>query len=180
MRGNRRICLLLWGALCLAIFLAAVRPVAAQSGSDSGQAGASATTAALEREFFAALREGNVKAFLSYVPKQGVNLGSQPEHASREQIEQQLQSHRGLFCKLFDSSCIDAPVDLANSARICSYRELLTHSEKVNTAASEMTRSGVRQAFLVARIKNDQCANSKLIDFIFNEESGGWKLFSIP
>lgn len=180
MRGSRRICLLWWEALLVALSLAATTPAAAQSAGDSGKTGATASTAALEREFFAALREGNVKAFLSYVPKQGVNLGSQPQHASREEIEQQLQAHRGLYCKLFDSSCIDAPIDLANSARACSYRELLTHSEKVNTAASEMTRSGVRQAFLVARIKNDQCANSKLIDFVFNEESDGWKLFSIP
>lgn len=171
---------LLCGAMFAAVVLATFGPASAQTSTESSKAGASASTATLEREFFAALREGNTKAFLSYIPKQGVNLGSQPQHTSREEVEQQFQSHRGLYCKLFDSSCIDAPIDLGNSARACSYRELLTHSEKVNTAASEMTRSGVRQAVLVARIKNDQCSNPKLIDFIFNYESGGWKLFSIP
>jgi hypothetical protein len=33
---------------------------------------------------------------------------------------------------------------------------------------------------LVARIENKQCPNDKLIDFIFNLEADGWKLFSIP
>jgi hypothetical protein len=172
---------MLWdGALLTAIVLASLLPLAAQSGAESSQAGTSASTAALEREFFSALREGNTKAFLAYVPAEGVNLGSEPQHASREEIEQQFQSHRGLYCKLFDASCIDAPIDLGNSARACSYRELLTRSDKVSTAASEVTRSGVRQAVLVARIKNDQCSNPKLIDFIFNFEADGWKLFSIP
>ena len=84
------------------------------------------------------------------------------------------------YCRLFDSSCIDAPLNLGNSARICSDRELLTRSEKVRTASSEVTRNGVQQAVLVAEVKNDQCSNSRLIDFIFNLDADGWKLFSIP
>ncbi len=43
-----------------------------------------------------------------------------------------------------------------------------------------MTRNGVQQAVLVAEVKNDQCSNAGLIDFIFNLEADGWKLFSIP
>jgi hypothetical protein len=38
----------------------------------------------------------------------------------------------------------------------------------------------VRQAILVARVNDEQCPDTKLIDFIFNAESEGWKLFSIP
>lgn len=136
--------------------------------------------ATLERDFFAAIRDGDAKKFLSYVPQQGVNLGTPGQRASRDEIEKQLDAHRGLYCKLFDSSCIDLPINLENSARACSYRELLTHSEKVSTAGSEMTRNGVQQAVLVARIKNDQCSTSKLIDFIFNLDADGWRLFSIP
>ena len=136
--------------------------------------------ATLEHDFFAAIRDGDAKKFLSYVPQQGVNLGTPGQRASRDEIEKQMDGHRGLYCKLFDSSCIDSPINLENSARACSYRELLTHSEKASTAGSEMTRNGVQQAVLVARIKNDQCSNSKLIDFIFNLDADGWKLFSIP
>ncbi len=174
---DRRLCSALLFLLALA---SAAGPAAAQSGVDSGKSNSSAATAALEKEFFAAIRDGDTKKFLSYVPQGGVNFGSQPEHLTRGDVEQQLLSHHGLYCKLFDSACIDAPIDLENSGRACSYRELLTRSAKVNTAASEITRSGVRQAVLVARIKNDQCTNPGLIDFIFNFEAGGWKLFSIP
>src|SRR5580704_1254490 len=167
-------------ALLVALSFVPLDPAAAQSSAEASKTGPSAATSGLEREFFAAIREGDTRKFLSYIPEGGVNLGSQPQHATREEVLQQFQSHRGLYCKLFDSSCIEASIDLGNSARACSYRELLTHSDKVNTAASEMTRSGVLQAFLVARIKNDQCANPQLIDFIFNYEASGWKLFSIP
>ena len=122
----------------------------------------------------------NAKKVLSYVPKHGVNLGAEAQPVTRAEVEQQFLAHRGLYCRLFDSSCINAPINLDNSARACSYRELLTHSQKVRTAASAMTRNGVQQAVLVARIQNDRCPNGKLIDFIFNLEADGWKLFSIP
>jgi hypothetical protein len=167
-------------ALLTAILLASCGWLAAQSSAESSKASSSPSSTALEREFFAAIREGDAKKFLSYIADGGVNLGPQAEPVTRDDVEKQLLSHHGLYCKLFDSSCIDAAIDLQNSARVCSYRELLTHSEKVNIAASEITRSGVLQAVLVARIKNDQCSNPKLIDFIFNFESSGWKLFSIP
>jgi hypothetical protein len=154
--------------------------IAAQSSPASGKSDSSVTPNVLAREFFAAIRAGDTRKVLSYVPERGVDLGPQAQPASRAEIEQQFLAHRGLYCRLFDSSCIDAPVNLDNSARACSYRELLTHSEKVRTAASEVTRNGVRQAVLVAQIKNDRCPNGKLIDFIFNLEADGWKLFSIP
>jgi hypothetical protein len=107
-------------------------------------------------------------------------VGSNPQHVSRDEIERQLRFHHGLYCKLFDSSCIDTPIQLDNVQRACSYRELLTHSENVHTAASEVTRGGVQQAVLVARIENKECPKDKLIDFIFNLNADGWKLFSIP
>jgi hypothetical protein len=134
----------------------------------------------LEQEFFAALRSGDSVKFLSYVSQRGMNVGSDAQHVSRAEIEQQFQAHRGLYCRLFDSSCLRGPLDLGNSQRSCSDRELLTKSEKVRTASSQVTRNGVQQAVLVAQIKNDQCANSKLVDFIFNLDADGWKLFSVP
>ena len=134
----------------------------------------------LEQQFFAGLREGDANKVLSYIPKSGVNVGSQAEHVERADVEQQFHAKRGLYCKLFDSSCIDAKIDLGNSARPCSDRELLTGSQKVRLASSEVTRSGVQQAVLVAEIKSDRCSNAGLIDFIFNLDADGWKLFSIP
>jgi len=155
--------------------------VTAQSGSvasSSHQTASEPTT--LEHDFFAAIREGDAKKFLSYVPEQGMNVGAQAKHITRSDVEQQFAQHRGLYCKLFDSSCIQSPIKLDASARACSYRELLTHSEKVRTAATEAVRGGVRQAILVAEVKNDQCSGVGLIDFIFNEGHGGWELFSVP
>jgi hypothetical protein len=153
---------------------------AAQSKNASRQSKDNEPASALERKFFAALRAGDSDAILSYIPDSGVNVGASPQHVSRDEIERQLRFHHGLYCKLFDSSCIDAPIQLDNAQRACSYRELLTHSEKAHTAASEVTRNGVQQAVLVARIENKQCPNDKLIDFIFNLDADGWKLFSIP
>ena len=134
----------------------------------------------LKHHFFAVIREGNAEKFLAYVSKDGVNVGSEPQHQSRDEVEQQMREHRGLYCKLFDSSCIDAPIKLDESARPCSYREVLTHSQNAHLAATETVRNRVRQAILVARVNDGQCPGTKLIDFIFNAESEGWKLFSIP
>jgi hypothetical protein len=172
---------LLFGlALAAGIVLGGCGLISAQSSPAASKSGSPVTPTALEQNFFAAIREGNARKVLSYVPEHGVNLGAEAQHATRADVEQQFLAHRGLYCRLFDSSCIDAPINLDNSSRACSYRDLLTHSQKVRTAASEVTRNGVQQAVLVARIQNDRCPNGKLIDFIFNLEADGWKLFSIP
>ncbi len=136
--------------------------------------------AELERTFFAIVREGDALKFLSYVPDDGVNLGRDAQNTTRAEIEDQLTNRKGLYCQLFDSSCIHASIKLDNSAPPCSYRELLNQSEKVRTASTETTRNGVRQAILVAEVHNQKCAGPGLIDFIFNYHQGGWKLFSIP
>ena len=165
---------------CCFIVATALMLLVASAAAQSKSVSSSESVNALEQKFFAALRDGNVDTVLSYVPKGGVNVGANAEHASRDQVERQLRFHHGLYCKLFDSSCIDTPIQLDNTQRPCSYRELLTRSENVHTAASEVTRNGVQQAVLVARIENQHCPNDKLIDFIFNLSADGWKLFSIP
>jgi hypothetical protein len=136
--------------------------------------------AVLEREFFAVVRSGNIQQFLAYVPEDGVNVGRDALHNTRAEIESQLTSRKGLFCTLFDSSCIQGTIKLDASAPPCSYRDLLMQSEKVRTASTETTRNGVRQAILVAEVHNQKCAGPGLIDFIFNYHQSGWKLFSIP
>jgi hypothetical protein len=141
---------------------------------------AAPTPAVLEREFFAVIREGDAKKFLSYIPEKGVNVGPRAEPVTRAEIEQQFTQHRGLYCKLFDSSCIQSTAKLDPGVHACSYRELLTHSEKVRTAETEAVRGGVRQAILVAEVKNERCVGLGLIDFIFNEGHSGWELFSAP
>jgi hypothetical protein len=160
-------------------------PGSAQAGSatehsERQHAATSPAIAALERGFFTAIREGDVKKFLSYLPDEDVLVGPQATPTGRAEVEEQLLHHRDLYCKLFDSSCIEAPIKLDAGQRACSDRELLTHSEKVRTAATETMRNGVRQAILVAEVKNDPCGGAKLIDFIFNFTHGEWKLFSIP
>lgn len=162
-----------------ALLVSAGTKISAQS--SSAQAPSKPTSAKqLEQQFFAALRAGDADAVLAYVGKNGVNVGSHPQHVSRDNIEQQFKSKDGLYCKLFDSSCLDAEINLGNSLRTCSDRELLTKSEKVRLASSEVTRSGVQQAVLIAEVRNDRCSNAGLIDFIFNLDADGWKLFSIP
>jgi len=136
--------------------------------------------AVLEREFFAVLRDGDALKFLSYVPDDGVHLGRYADYTTRSEIEDQLTHRTGLYCKLFDSACIQPDGKTDTALKPCSYRELLTQSEKVRTASTETTRNHVRQAILVAEVHNQKCAGPGLIDFIFNYQQGGWKLFSIP
>jgi hypothetical protein len=176
---------IVFGVVLSTVLLTLAIAGTAQSSPSVGQAGkgppqTSPETAALERDFFAAIRDGDVKKFLSYVPDENILVGAQAKPTGRSEVEQQLLHHRDLYCKLFDSSCIETPIRLDASARPCSDRELLTHSEKVRTAATETMRNGVRQAILVAEVKNDQCGGAKLIDFIFNWVHGEWKLFSAP
>lgn len=163
-----------------AFLLAITCTMSAQSSPAPSKSKSTQSPSSLEHEFFDALRDGNAQKILSYIPQSGVNIGRQPQHATYAEVEQQFQSHRGLYCKLFDSACIDTTIDLGNSARLCSYRELLKHSDKVRTAASEVTRGGVPQAVLVAQVKDEQCPSQTLIDFIFNLDADGWRLFSIP
>jgi hypothetical protein len=177
----RVLCWLLLGALPVANAQSSAEkpaPSAGKSASSVKQPGPS--PAVLEREFFAVLRNGDALKFLAYVPDDGVNIGRDAEHNTRAEIESQLTSRKGLYCTLFDSSCIQSTIKLDASTPPCSYRELLTRSEKVRTASTETTRNGVRQAILVAEVHNQKCAGPGLIDFIFNYHQGGWKLFSIP
>jgi hypothetical protein len=164
------------------LFVAGANQATAQSTSATGPLtqAAAEPAAALEREFFNVIRDGDAAKFLSYVPEQGLNVGPRAQHVSRAEIEDQLAQHRGLYCKLFDSSCIQGALKLDAGARACSYKELLTRSEKVRTAATEAIRGGVRQAILVAEVKNDKCTGVGLIDFIFNEAHDRWQLFSAP
>lgn len=164
-------------------FMLLFAPLTLLAQSDEAKAaGAGASTnitpSMLETQVFAVIRGGDALKFLSYVPEDGVNLGRYAEHATRAEIEQQLTSRSGLYCKLFDSACLAAGKPEGGPS--CSYRELLTGSQKVRTASTETTRNNVRQAILVAEVQNDKCGGHLLIDFIFNHQQGGWKLFSIP
>ena len=149
----------------------------------TGEAAAKAgtpTPSELEQKVFAIVREGDALRFLGYVPEDGVNLGRDAVHTNRAEIEEQLTHHTGLYCKLFDTSCLQTPGKDDPPSQACSYRELLTQSEKVRTASTETTRNNVRQAILVAEVQNAKCGGHLLIDFIFNYHHNGWKLFSIP
>lgn len=166
--------------LAACLLLLGLTMATAQSTSTAEKQNQSESAKTLERHFFSAIRNGDARKVLSYIPKSGVNAGPDAHHLTRQEVEQQFQARRGLYCYLFDSSCIDAAINLGNSKRACSDREMLTHSEKVRTASSEVTRNNVQQAILVAEVKNDQCSNVGLVDFIFNLDADGWKLFSIP
>ena len=168
-------------ATALAQSPAQVGSKAAQSANGEATDSQHSSANQLGRDFFAILRAGDAQRFLTYVPEGGVNAGSKAGHLTRAEVEDQLTHHNGLYCKLFDSACIQPEIRLDDSSlRACSYRELLTKSKDVHTAVTETTRNGVRQAILVARMKNDNCAGVGLIDFIFNLQADGWKLFSIP
>jgi hypothetical protein len=168
------------GAFAACLFVCAAVAATAQAASPASKPADSESVKTLERDFFDAIRDGDGQKVLSYIPKSGVNAGPDAHHLTLEEVQQQFQAHRGLYCYLFDSSCLDAAIDLGNSKRACSDRELLTRSEKVRTASSEVTRNNVQQAILVAEVKNDKCGNVGLVDFIFNLDADGWKLFSVP
>jgi hypothetical protein len=177
--------ILCWLMLAGAVMLAAqpdskkpATPATNNGGSIATPPGISA--AELERTFFAIVKSGDALKFRSYIPDDGVNIGRDAQHTTRAEIEAQLSNRKGLYCQLFHSSCIQSTIKLDASAPACSYRELLTQSEKVRTASTETTRNNVRQAILVAEVHNQKCGDPVLIDFIFNYHQGGWKLFSIP
>lgn len=168
--------LIFW--LSVSMAWAQARPSAPSGSTSSSQ---SPGVKSLEQDFFAAIRSGDTSKFMTYVSGGGVNVGPKAEHLSRDEVNEQMNQHRGLYCKLFDSSCLQSAIRLDDSkVRDCSYRELLTPTENVHTAATEATRNDVRQAILVARVKNENCAGVGLVDFIFNLQADGWKLFSIP
>jgi hypothetical protein len=159
----------------LSLFLLSGLPVIGQNASSPDKS-ATPTPSELEKSFFAIIRDGDALQFLSYIPEDGVHLGRSAEHTTRDEVEDQLTKKTGLYCRLFDTACLAQEA----KAGACSYRELLTKSEKVRIASTETTRNNVRQAILVAQVQNEKCGGAVLIDFIFNAQKGGWKLFSIP
>ena len=175
-RFSRVCCSALWVVLLAAAYTRAQDASGKAVSAPADGPPAAPSTAELEHKFLAILRSGDTSQFLSYVPDDGINLGRDAEHTTRAAVEDQLTHHTGLYCKLFDSSCLPA----TGAAAACSSRELLTQSEKVRTASTETTRNGVRQAILVAQVQNQKCGGAVLIDFIFNYHQSGWKLFSIP
>ena len=164
--------------MCAAVLAQA--PSAPEKGAPSRDNEKPVSPAVLEREFFRVIRSGDTLKFLSYIPEDGVHLGRYADHSTRSEIEDQLTHRTGLYCKLFDSTCIQAESKTDPDRKPCSYRELLTQSDKVRTASTETTRNNVRQAILIAEVHNPKCAGPGLIDFIFNYQQEGWKLFSIP
>jgi hypothetical protein len=192
--GESRMKLLFGLVLLAAAYWLSTAPAVGQDHAPASSSAAASNTATaakskthavsaaqLEKDFFALIRGGDEKSFLIYVSEGGVNVGRDAQHLSHAEVEDQLAHRTGLYCKLFDSACIQSEIKLDQSnVRSCSYRELLTKSKDVHTAATETTRNGVRQAILVARMKNDTCSGLGLVDFIFNLQSDGWKLFSIP
>jgi hypothetical protein len=172
-----------WLVVVLPVMCAAVlaqAPSVPEKGAPSADNRKPESPAVLEREFFAVIRRGDALKFLSYIPEDGVHVGRYADHTTRSEIEDQLTHRTGLYCKLFDSACIHSDSKTDPDRKPCSYRELLTQSDKVRTASTETTRNNVRQAILVAEVHNPKCAGPGLIDFIFNYQQGGWKLFSIP
>jgi len=172
-----------WLVMVLPVMCAAVlaqAPRVPEKGAPSPDTEKPVSPAALEVEFFAVIRSGDALKFLTYIPEDGVHLGRYADHTTRSEIGDQLTHRTGLYCKLFDSACIQADSKTDPDRKPCSYRQLLTQSDKVRTASSETTRNNVRQAILVAEVHNPKCAGPGLIDFIFNYQQGGWKLFSIP
>jgi hypothetical protein len=165
--------------LLVCVFVLAPLSIGAQSSGNAPPQG-TVGTATLKTDFIDGIRSGNTGKFLSYVAAGGLNVGSEPRHESRSEVEQQLAHRKGLYCKLFDSSCIQTEIKLDASARACSYREALEHSKNPRIAATETVRNGVRQAILAAQVNAEQCPDLKLIDFIFNYQGDGWKLFSVP
>ena len=108
------------------VLLLLYAPIWALGQAEAGHAASTKTVAvltpaALESEFFAVVREGDALKFLSYISEEGVNLGRDAQHASRDAVEEQLTHRTGLYCKLFDTACLNDGD--------CSYRELLTQSE---------------------------------------------------
>lgn len=174
-----RTCAWIWVFwLCCPLAYAQTSPGAAVPQSDATKSNTAASPSLLEHAFFDIIRGGDTAQFLSYLPQDGVNLGGDAQHTSRSDIEEQFTHRTGLYCKLFDSACLRRSG--SSDPLACSYRELLTQSDKVRTASTETTRNGVRQAILVAEVHSQKCAGPVLIDFIFNYQQGGWKLFSIP
>src|ERR1035438_8464493 len=147
----------IFSAMFSSILTTQTTSAAAQSASPPGasrtpHASISPQTAALERDFFAALRQANATKFLSYVPEEGLHVGPQAQPLSRAEVEEQLSHRRGLYCKLFNSSCIDTAIKLDTSSRSCSDRELLTRSEKVLSTARETAGNGVLQPLLAPQV----------------------------
>ena len=80
--------------------------------------------------------------FWAYVPEDGVNLGRDAVHTTRAEIEEQLTHHTGLYCKLFDSSCLPPP----GKAR-CDAADLLVPrvADAIGEGADGLDRNNAQQ-----------------------------------
>ena len=119
----------------LLLVLAAVLLASCNRGERPKTLDITLVTKALDSEWWQRVKKGANEAARAnpdvrlavLAPEREVNIDQQVSI-----LEDQITNQRGVYCKLFDSACIQSEIQLDNSTvHACSYRELLTKSKKV-------------------------------------------------
>lgn len=137
-------------------------------------------------QFIDAVKSGESKTFLALVSRQGVVFGVDVPPLSFEMIRTQISRKQGVYCGLFDTSCLrqgDAR-ERANLGVPASKEPIYSIREQLRQANSLNVRAGVSRAgaswlgLVTVELRKDLFQSPLEFEFVYEE--GRWRLSGLP
>jgi hypothetical protein len=121
-----------------------------------------------------ALREGDSQFLLTIVDREGISLGIDTPRMSVARFREELVAKRGVYCVIFDSSCLGK--NGKDSGSLSSIREILLKRPSKMSASSKV--EGEPRVRTVVVRKADG-SDDVLFTLMFRHEGDNWKLEQI-
>ncbi len=131
----------------------------------------------LQEEFLSTIASGKPDRFLEYLAGDGVYIGVDGPRMSAQDIQDEIRSHRCVYCLLFDTVCLRQET---HNSSICSYKELLSSPTQRNAHTSARVFERKEQAEIIVDVRNTRCDKTETLNFVFNKQASQWKLVAIP
>lgn len=143
------------------------------------------------RKFVSMIEGGEPSELLDFWSKSGVTFGVDGAVVSRRQLVKQLQQKLDLYCFFFETSCLRKQDEEQRHAAkapprknaLYSYRDLLRAAKSKEFKLSQRRDSGVVVGHVQVLLNlGDDISGDRIrvLEFIFADEKGGWKLTSVP
>ena len=141
-------------------------------------------------EFVAIVESGEPSRLPDFWSKSGVTFGVDGAVISRQRVVRQLQQRLDLYCFFFDITCLREQDDEQRRAAkapprkdvLYSYRDLFRNAKSKDFKLDQDRDGGVLIGHVRVTVTSDETAvaGKRVVEFIFANENGQWKLTSVP
>ncbi len=159
-------------ALCVSIWLPAALLAQDQRNERSA---APDVVLSLAEKTLDAIRNNNAGFLARLADQAGIYLGFDAPKMSASRFRKELAEKRGVYCVIFDSSCVSG--DFQNSQTASSLREILI-AQPVITIAAMQDPQGASQVVSVS-VKKATDPHADLFTLYFRRNGGRWRLQQI-